>query len=90
MATSVNSGLGAKETESLLSELCVNLGFCLQDEASEHFYRSPPADIEAFTRAVLVSEGMGQKTADRKLFAQVRATVEKAFQKHAERSGPNK
>lgn len=76
--------LSPREVESLLSELCVRLGFCLPPGARERLAKSPPGDVTEFANAVFVTEGLDPSTADRRLYRQVRATVAEAFRKSEE------
>jgi hypothetical protein len=73
--------LSAQEAESLLSELCTRLGFCLPPDAQRRLRENPPADVLGFTDAVFIAEGMDPSTADRKLHRQVRAVVAEAFRR---------
>src|SRR5512142_3427096 len=43
----------------LLDELCIKLGFCLPPDENRRLIESPPRDVDAFTDAVFVAEGMG-------------------------------
>lgn len=45
--------------ERLLNELCIKLGFCLPPDKKRQLLASPPADVDAFTDAVIEAEGMG-------------------------------
>lgn len=73
--------LSERDTETLLSELCVKLGFCLPPEARHLLATSPPAEVGAFTNAVFKAEGLNPETADRHLYRQVRAMVSRAFER---------
>ncbi len=48
----------AAKIEALLYELCVVLGFCLSPDAQERLMSEPPADVDAFTDAVIRAEGL--------------------------------
>jgi hypothetical protein len=72
------------ETESLLSKLCIELGFCLPPEDDARLIESPPDTVEAFTDAVFIAEGLNPEYAERHLYRQVRDKVAEAFQKHLE------
>jgi hypothetical protein len=50
--------MSATRVDRLLSELCVDLGFCLPPEDQERLRDSPPSTIDAFTDAVFIAEGM--------------------------------
>ena len=71
--------LDPAEVGPLLDELCVRLGFCLPPNAREELQRAPPGDVESFTRAVFLSEGLEPDLVSRHLHRQVRAMVEAAF-----------
>ena len=70
--------LTTSEIEDLLTKLCVDLGFCLPPSAVLRFKNSPPPDIDSFTDAVFIAEGLDPRS-DRKLRAQVRAIVSDRF-----------
>jgi tRNA-binding protein len=75
--------LTVTEVDYLLETLCVDLGFCLPPRAISQFQQNPPRDVESFTYAVFIAEGMDPRHADRKLLAQVRDVVQKAFARAA-------
>jgi hypothetical protein len=74
--------LDPEEVRELLSRLCIKLGFCLPPTELERMETSPPRDIEEFTRAVFVAEGLDPVTSDRHHFNQVREIVTQAFVDH--------
>ena len=76
-------GLTASEIENLLTKLCVDLGFCLPPRAISQFKQTPPADVDSFTDAVFIAEGLDPQVADRRLYAQVRAIVRDWFARAA-------
>lgn len=61
--------------------MCIRFGFCLPPTEIERLAANPPADIDGFTEAALVSEGYGFTKSDR-LFAEARNVVERAFIDH--------
>jgi len=63
----------------LLHELCVDLGFCLSPDDQAQLLDSPPSDVDAFTDAVLVAEGLDPLYGDRSLRQQVRERVARYF-----------
>lgn len=75
--------LTVSEVDSLLETLCVDLGFCLPPRAISQFQQNAPGDVESFTYAVFIAEGMDPRHADRKLLAQVRDVVRDAFDRAA-------
>jgi hypothetical protein len=64
--------------ESLLDELCVDLGFCLPPDARVRLQDAPPRDVDAFTDAVFVAEGLDPRL-DKRLRRQVRERVVRHF-----------
>ena len=46
------------QIEALLYELCVVLGFCLPPKEHLRFQSEPPADVDAFTDAVIRADGL--------------------------------
>ena len=79
--------LTASEVDSLLTKLCVGLGFCLPPSAISQLQNSPPADIDSFTDAVFTAEGL-DPWFDRKLRAEVRAMVRDDFARAARTRTP--
>lgn len=76
--------LNAGEVESLLSKLCIDLGFCLPPEDDVRLQKTPPDNVDDFTDAVFLAEGINPQHAERHLYRQVRAMIDEAFQKHYE------
>jgi hypothetical protein len=60
--------------DALLGELCVDLGFCLPPDEHSRLMNEPPSDVDAFTDAVFVAEGM-RPHGDLHLRRQVRERV---------------
>ena len=54
----MNIQMTSAQIEALLYELCSGLGFCLPPEAHERLKSEPPADVDAFTDAVIRAEGL--------------------------------
>ncbi len=50
--------MSATRVDRLLSELCVDLGFCLPPDDQARLRDAPPSTIDAFTDAVFFAEGM--------------------------------
>jgi hypothetical protein len=71
--------LTSPQVESLLSRLCLRLGFCLDPGAQERLIDDPPATVVDFVDAVFVAEGLDPATADRHLYRQVKAMIADAF-----------
>ena len=74
--------LETAEVESLLSKLCIELGFCLPPEHENRLIENPPAIIEEFTDAVFRLEGLNAQFAERHLYRQVRDKIAQAFEQH--------
>lgn len=51
--------LSEAETEALLAELCIKLGFCLPPEARHLLVTTTPANVLDFTDAVFIADGFG-------------------------------
>ena len=77
--------LSAKEATALLSILCTRLGFCLPPDADARLTEAPPPDVQQFTAAVFIAEGLDPSTADRRVYRQVKALVAEAFRRSEER-----
>jgi len=75
----VNRVLSRQDTEKLLDELCVDLGFCLPPGEYRAIVDDPPESVPAFVDAVFAAEGMEPATADRHLWRQVRDVVADFF-----------
>ncbi len=75
------SDVNRQELERLLDDLCVGLGLCLPPDKQEPLLSSPPADVDAFTNAVLVAEGLDPVYGDKRLRERVRRMVARAFGK---------
>ena len=78
--------LDEKAMQSLLSKLCVDLGFCLDPEKENFILKSPPDSVESFADVVFIAEGLDPEQADRRLYKRVRDVVADAFQKYYEES----
>jgi hypothetical protein len=50
--------MSPSRVNALLCQLCIDLGFCLPPADNDRLRRAPPADVDAFTDAVFVAEGM--------------------------------
>lgn len=47
-----------EKIETLLRELCVDLGFCLPPDAEARLKSEPPVDAQEFADAVIRAEGL--------------------------------
>lgn len=74
--------LESTEVESLLSKLCIELGFCLAPEYENRLIKNPPSTIEEFADAVFRFEGLNPQYVERHLYKQVRDKIGEAFEKH--------
>lgn len=66
------------DVASLLVELCVDLGFCPPPDEQVRLRDSPPRDVDAFTDAVFIAEGLDPRF-DNRLRSQVRERVVRHF-----------
>ena len=66
----------ALAVQRLLDDLCVKLGFCLPPAERQRLEEDPPANVDAFTDAVLAAEGLDGRN-HRQHRAGVRALVER-------------
>lgn len=82
----INVLLNREEVSALLSELCIKLGFCVPPIELERMASAPPSDVDEFTRAVFVAEGLDPVTSDRHLFNKVKEFVARAFDDHRSKS----
>ena len=70
----------------LLSELCLHLGVCLPPDARVQLQALPPRDVDGFTDAVLIAEGL-----DPPLHKELRSRVREMVVRHfdaGDRVGP--
>jgi hypothetical protein len=81
MRLDVDAILDPNEVRVLLSTLCIKLGFCLPPTEIEKLIEALPRNVEDFTRAVFVAEGVGIAKSD-PLFKQVKELAARAFAKH--------
>ena len=75
--------LSDREVQSLLSNLCTKLGFCLPPLDQAQLALEPPGDVRGFVDAVFAAEGLDPSSADRHLYRQVRDMVSDAYEKSA-------
>jgi hypothetical protein len=57
------------DVRGLLTELCVDLGFCLPPEEGKRLEASPATSVDRFTYAVWTAEGMEPVSTDPRLTA---------------------
>lgn len=74
--------LSEKEVRDLLSVLCIRLGFCLSPSEQSRLATTPPSDIDRFSEAVFLAEGLDPLTSRSELYHQVRDLVADAFVRH--------
>jgi len=75
------NGVTPRQAERLLSELYVDLGFCLPVEAQIRLEQNPGTDVDAFADAVFRAEGLNPETEiSLHLRRDTRARVLKHFQ----------
>ncbi|MBF9222301.1 hypothetical protein [Hymenobacter ruricola] len=75
--------LADTETEGLLYDLCVKLGFCLPVPLQKRIVNNPPMTVEKFAEAVYRGEGL-DPLLNSALYQQVYEMVAKAFERHQE------
>ena len=71
--------LSERQVEFLLEELCVTYGCCVPPDAWESLVVEPPPDPEGFALAVFRAEGVEPAPSHRRLYRQVLAHVERAY-----------
>jgi len=71
------------EVYSLLSKLCIDLGFCLPPDKIAEFQQDPPTEVDAFTNEVFIAEGLDPVLSDSGLRKQVSELVSQAFSSHS-------
>jgi hypothetical protein len=74
MFTWTSARLGSSYTISAFE-----LGFCLPEEVRAQLIDDPPQDVDAFTDAVITSEGLDPVLLDKGLRQQVRSRVARSF-----------
>lgn len=77
----MNVKLSGKETEILLSDLCIKLGFCLPPPLIKRIANNPPVNIDRFADVVYNGEGL-EPALESPLYHQVRNMIAEAFAKH--------
>ena len=70
--------LSASQVHVLLYDLCVVYGFCLPPIEQERLKAEPPTEVDAFTDAVFLAEGM-EPLNNLHLRRKVRQRVAQAF-----------
>ena len=81
MSRSINPSLSRLQVAALLSELCVTLGFCLPPDSIKRLQDDPPVDVDAFTDAVILAEGLDPQTLSVSQRRQIQAKVSTHFKK---------
>lgn len=72
-----------REVEFLLEDLCVQLGFCLPPDDQLRLIDHPPSDVESFTNAVFLAEGLDPKLESRQLRRSVSEVISRAMDRTA-------
>lgn len=75
----MNIKMSPAQTQRLLDELCVDLGFCLPSGEQDQLKNHPPVDVEAFTATVIQLEGLAITDISRRLYRDVRDCVRKHY-----------
>lgn len=73
--------LTRKETEVVLSRLCIDLGFCLPFDRENEILNNPPDSVDKFAEAVIRAEGLNHEHIERGLYREVRDVIAEAFDK---------
>jgi hypothetical protein len=73
--------LRAEETERLLADLYIKLGFCLPLPLIKQIVNNPPASVDRFADVVYRGEGLDPSLKS-PLYYQVHDIVAKAFERH--------
>ena len=73
--------LSEKETEGLLADLCIKLGFCLPLPLIKRIVNCPPRNVDRFADVVYRGEGLDPALKS-PLYQQVHKIVAEAFQQH--------
>jgi hypothetical protein len=76
--------LSERDSEALLSELCVSLGYCLTPADWSKIIENPPTDPKGFADLVMELEGVG--TSDPELYEPVFRKVVGWFVRVSERA----
>lgn len=71
-----------KEVESLLSKLCVELGFCLPLNDVTRLKAHPPRTVDTFVAAVYAAEELNLVMSPYELQKAVRQRVAEVFERH--------
>jgi hypothetical protein len=71
--------MDAERVRRLLLDLCVDFGFCLPPIEQERLVAQPHDNVDAFTDAVFVAEGLNPGYANGRLWRQVRDRVAASF-----------
>jgi hypothetical protein len=58
MPDALRCPLDAKQVHWLLHDLCVVLGYCLPAHERDRILAAPPGDVDSFTDAVMMAEGL--------------------------------
>lgn len=74
----MNSPHYAAMVERLLTELCVDLGFCLSPADQMKLQNGPQQGVDGFTDAVLMAEGLNPAF-EKQLRRRVRILVDRHF-----------
>ena len=77
--------LTSADCQSLLQDLCANLGICPPETETTKLEADPPQTVAQFTDAVLRADGGEPATVDTQLRRQVSAAIQAAFGRIASR-----
>jgi hypothetical protein len=77
-SASMKCPLSSKQVASLLDDACVRQGYCLPPAKRQDIQFSPPSDIDSFTDAVMIAEGLNPER-ETKLRRSLRSLVADHF-----------
>jgi hypothetical protein len=75
----MESPLSPKQVHCLLHELSVELGCCFPAQEHERLQSRPPSDIDSFTDAVMIAEGLKPGREKKRVRRMVRELVAEHF-----------
>lgn len=73
--------MSSAQVETLLYELCVELGFCLPPDEQARLRESPPTNVDAFTDAVIRAEGIDPADIQLRMRRDIRSRVAEHYRK---------
>lgn len=77
----ITAVLTPREVDGVLSKVCIKLGLCIPSKEQARIAAEPPSDIDEFTKAIFVAEGLSAQS-DTDLYNAARDIVARAFVDH--------